>query len=205
MDYAVWAAPMEAPRDINVPVPKPVPVATPSPTPSIPPPAPAPTPALLYQPSATAPAPAPATTATTKPVPPSPSEASAAKLTAESKPSTPISASVRRELEHEGYQGMPGRTRRETRALRNASRESSHRHDILSTVYDPALVFMLATRQSVDEAVRTHCVPNSAPDLTTPNTTSDVEKSPHADAWRYSINKEFGGLLQADTLPQVPA
>ena len=39
---------------------------------------------------------------------------------------------VTRELHHEGYEEMPGRTRGETRAIRDASREYAYRHGLLS-------------------------------------------------------------------------
>ena len=76
-----------------------------------------------------------------------------------------------------------------------------------------ALVSMLATRQSIDEAIRIHSVSRESPnvptvlacDLITPNSVSDVNKSPQADVRRYSMNNEFGGLLQADTFAPAPA
>lgn len=54
---------------------------------------------------------------------------------------------------------MPGRTRGETCALRDASREFSHRHGFLSVADHAALTF----RQSIDEAVRMHSAPKDSP------------------------------------------
>ena len=62
---------------------------------------------------------------------------------------------------------MPGRTRGETRALRNASREFSHRHGLLSMADHATLVSMLAARQSINEAVRMHSALRDSPDLPT--------------------------------------
>ena len=67
------------------------------------------------------------------------------------------------------------------------------------------LVSMLTTGQSINQAIRMHSAPGESPnlptvpasDLTTPNSVSDVNKSPQADVWRHSMNYEFGGLLQA--------
>lgn len=72
---------------------------------------------------------------------------------------------------------------------------------------------MLAIRESIDDAVRMHCAPKDTPDLptapasdlTTPNNVSDVDKSPHADVWQYSIENEFGGIPQASTFASAPA
>ena len=89
----IRAAPTEPPRDIYVPMPQSVPVAAPSPAPVATPPAPAP--------------------AATLPPPP----------TRTSNSPAPIPPRVSRELEHEGYVEMPGKTRGETRALRDASRD----------------------------------------------------------------------------------
>lgn len=84
----------------------------------------------------------------------------------------------------------------------DASREFSHQHDLLSTVNHVALVSMLATRQSTDQATHADCTPIDAVDLlitpasdpTTPNHVSDVDKSPQADAWRQAM-KDSGGLI----------
>ena len=77
----IRATPTEPPRDIYVPMPQSVPVAAPSPAPV-----------------ATPPAPAPAAT-----LPPPPTQTSNSPA--------PIPPRVSRELEHEGYMEMPGRTR----------------------------------------------------------------------------------------------
>jgi len=76
-----------------------------------------------------------------------------------------------------------------------------------------ALVSMLATRESINEAVRMYTTPTSSPELptapaselSTPTNISDVERSPQADVWRHSMNREFGGLLQAGTFAPAPA
>ena len=108
----IRAMPTEPPRDIYVPMPQSVPVAAPSPVPV-----------------ATPPAPAPAAT-----LPPPPTRTSNSPAS--------IPPRVSRELEHEGYVEMPGRTRGETRALRDASRDYAHRHGI--TLDHAAMVSMLA-------------------------------------------------------------
>ena len=177
----IQAAPTEPPRDIYVPMAQSVPVAAPSPAPV-----------------ATPTAPAPAAT-----LPPPPTRTSNSPAA--------ISPRVSRELEHEGYVEMPGRTRGETRALRDASREYAHRHGI--PLYHAAMVSMLAKREATNEIVRQHGASKDSPDLRTahasdlptPNNVSDVEKSPHADIWRHSMHQEFKGLLQAGTFAPVPA
>ena len=153
----IRAAPTEPPRDIYVLMPQSVPVAAPSPAPVATPPAPAP--------------------AATLPPPP----------TRTSNSPAPISPRVSRELEHEGYVEMPGRTRGETRALRDASREYAHRHGV--PLDHAAMVSMLAKGEATNEIVRQHGASKDSPDLPTahasdlptPNNVSDVEKSPHAD------------------------
>lgn len=102
-----------------------MPVAASSPTPSTLPPASTPTP---IPPCSTAIAPAPSTTVKVTPVPPAPSGAPAVTPPAESKPHASIPARVRRELEHERYQESWDDTRRNPRALRDETRENSHRH-----------------------------------------------------------------------------
>ena len=89
----IRAAPREPQMNIYVPMPHPVPIAAPSPAPVATPPAPA--------------------LAETLPPAPTPTSNSPA----------PIPPRVSRELEHEEYVEMPGRTRAETCALRGASRE----------------------------------------------------------------------------------
>ena len=99
----------------------------------------------------------------------------------------PISPRVSRNLEYEGYVKMSGRTRGETRALRDASREYAHRHGLTSD--NATMVSMLAKDESAKEIVRQHSASKDSPDLPTahasdlytPNNVYDVEKSPHAD------------------------
>ena len=106
---------------------------------------------------------------------------------------------------------MHGRTRGDTRALRDASREYAHRHGI--PLDHAAMVSMLAKGEAANEIVRQHGASKDSPDLptahaldlTTPNNVSDVEKSPHADIWRHFMHQEFNGLLQAGTFAPVPA
>ena len=176
----IRAAPTEPPRDIYVPMPQSVPVAAPSPAPVATPPAPAP--------------------AATLPPPP----------TRTSNSPAPIPPRVSRELEHEGYVEMPGRTRGETRALRDASRDYALRHGI--PLDHAAMVSMLAKGEVTYEIVRQHGASKDSPDLPTahasdlptPNNVSDVEKSPHADIWRHSMQQECDGLLQAGTFTPAP-
>ena len=149
-------------------------------------------------PVATQPAPAPAETL--QPPPTSTSNSPAM-----------IPPRVSRKLEHEGYVEMSGRTRGQTRALRDASREYAHRHSL--PLDHAAMVSMLAKGQATNEIVRQHGTSKDSPDLptahasdlTTPNNVSDVEKSPHADIWRHSMHQEFTGLLQAGTFAPAPA
>ena len=177
----IRAAPTEPPSDIYVPMPQSVPVAAPSP-------------ALVATPLAPAPA-------ATLPPPP----------TRTSKSTAPIPPRVSRELEHEGYVEMPGRTRGDTRALRDSSQEYAHRHGI--TLDHAAMVPMLAKGETTNEIVRQHGASKDSPDLPTAhasdlptaNNVSDVEKSPHADIWRHSMHQEFNGLLQAGPLAPAPA
>ena len=177
----IRAAPTEPPRDIYVPMPQSVPVA-----------------ALSPAPVATPLAPAPAAT-----LPPSPKPTS--------NPPAPIPPRVSRELEHEGYVEMPGRTRGGTRALRDVSRAYAHRHGLL--LDHAAMVSMLAKGEATNEIVRQHGASKDSPDLPTahasdlptPNNVSDVEKSPHhADIWRHSMHQEFNCLLQAGTFAPAP-
>ena len=82
---------------------------------------------------------------------------------------------------------MPRKTRGETRALRNASREYAHRHG--EPLDHAAMVSMLAKGEATNEIVREHGASEDSPDLPTahasvlptPNNVSNVEKSPHAD------------------------
>ena len=85
---------------------------------------------------------------------------------------------------------MPGRTRGEIRALRDASREYIHRHGL--PLDHAAMVSMLAKGEATNDFVRQHGASKDSPDLPTayasdlptPNNVSDVEKSPYADIWR---------------------
>ena len=106
---------------------------------------------------------------------------------------------------------MPGRTRGETRALRDASREYAHRHGM--PLDNAAMVSMPAKGEATNENVRRHGASKDSPDpptahasdLPNPNNVSDMEKSPHADLWRHSMHQEFNGLLQASTFAPAPA
>ena len=88
---------------------------------------------------------------------------------------------VSRELEYEGYVEMPGRTRGETRALRDTSREYAHRHGL--PLDHAAMVSMLAKGEATNEIIRLHGASKDSPDLPiahasdlpTPNNVSDVE------------------------------
>ena len=120
----IRVAPTEPSRDIYVPMPQSVPAAAPSPTPVATPPAPAPAATLLPPPTPTSNFPA------------------------------PIPSRVSRELEHEGYVEMTGRTRGETRVLRDASRDYAHRYSI--PLDHEAMVSMLAKGEATNEMVRQH-------------------------------------------------
>ena len=63
----------------------------------------------------------------------------------------PIPPRVSRKLEHEGYVEMPGRTRGETRALRDASRDNARHYGIL--LDHVAMVSMLARGEATSEIV----------------------------------------------------
>ena len=160
---AVGNPPTAPSKDIYVPIPTPVSsVAAPVPAPI--PPAPSPTPV-------SAPAPTPALPMSPPPVPMSNSP-------------SPIPPRVSRELAREGYVGMPGRTRGETRAMRDASREYVHRHGL--PLDHAALVSMLEKGEAVNEIVHEHgASPNlptaRASDLHTSASVSEAEMSPHAE------------------------
>ena len=93
---------------------------------------------------------------------------------------------------------MPGRTRGETRAMRDILQEYAHRHGVLSTMEHAALVSMLATRESTNKIIRQHSAPKDSPDLptahiadfSTPNSVSDIEELPHVD-WRHPMHREL--------------
>ena len=153
------AAPTEPPRDIYVPMPQSVPVAAPSPAPVVTPPAPAP--------------------AATLPPPP----------TGTSDSSAPISPRASRELEHEGYVEMPERTRGKTRALRDASWEYAHRHDI--PLDHAAMVSMLAKGEATNDIVRQHGASKDSPDLPTAHA-SDVLHPTMCPTWRSRPMQTYG-------------
>ena len=148
-----------------------------------------------------APSPAPAA------APPAPAPAEMPPPTSALKPTAPILTRVSRNLEHEGYKAMSGRTRGETCALRDVSREYAHFHGLLSMMEHAALVSMLANRETTKEIVHEHSASNDPPNLPTAhasdfptlNSVSDVEKSCHVDVWRLPMDQEFNGLLQAGT------
>ena len=188
-ETAVGKPPTAPPGDICVPIPTPIPSVTapaPAPVPLAPAPAPSPTPVP-------APAPTPAPPTSPPPIPMSNSPA-------------PIPPRVSRELAHEGYVEMPGRTRGETRAMRDASREYVHRHGL--PLDYAALVSMLEKGEEIHKIVHEHGASPDLPtarasDLYTPANVFEAETSPHADIWRHSMNREFQGLLQAGTFAPV--
>ena len=106
---------------------------------------------------------------------------------------------------------IPGRTRDETRALRDASPEYAHRHGL--PLDHAAMVSMLAKGEATNKIVRQRGASKDSPDLPiahasdlpTPNNVPDVKKSPHADIWRHSMHQEFNGRLQAGTSAPAPA
>ena len=95
---------------------------------------------------------------------------------------------------------MPGRTRGETRALRDASWDHAHRYGI--PLDYAAMMSMQAKGEATNDIVRQHGASKDSP---TPNNVSDVEKSPHADIWRHFMHQEINRLLQAGTFAPVPA
>ena len=106
---------------------------------------------------------------------------------------------------------MHGRTRGETRALRDAPPDCAHRYGI--PLDHAAMVSMLAKGEATNEIVRQHGASKDSPDLPTSHASdlptlsnvSDVEKSPHVDIWQHSMHQEFDGLLQAGTFAPAPA
>ena len=111
---------------------------------------------------------------------------------------------VVRELGHEGDVRIPGRTRSETRAMR----ESPHSMGRMS---HDALAQGIATREAFDEAFREHEPPPPdadlptapASDVPTPSIVAEAESSEQAAIWRDSRTTEFLGLLQAHTFGPV--
>ena len=182
---AVGNPPTAPPDDIYVPMPV-LSVTAPAPAPVPPAPAPAPSPTSV-------PAPTPAT-----PTPPPPIPVS----------NTPAQISPRgsRELAHEGYVEMPGRTLGETRAMREASREYARRHGM--PLDHAALASMLDKGEAIHEIIHEHGASPDLPtarasDLPTPANVMEAETSPHANIWRHSMNREFQGLLQAGTFAPI--
>ena len=74
----------------------------------------------------------------------------------------PIPLRVSRELEHEEYVKMPGRTCGETRAKRDASREYARRHGL--PLKHVAPVSMLEKSEEIHKIVHEH---GASPDLPT--------------------------------------
>ena len=97
----------------------------------------------------------------------SPAPASTTPPASVLKPPAPIPPRVDRDIKNEGHVEMPGRTRGETRAMRDALQEYAHRHGVLLTMEHAALVSMLATRESTNKIVRQHSAPKDSPDLPT--------------------------------------
>ena len=95
---------------------------------------------------------------------------------------------------------MSGRTRGETRAMRDASREYARRHCF--PLDHAALVSMLDKGEEIHNIVHKHGASLDLPTtrashLHTPAIVFEAGTSPHADIWRHSMNREFQGLLQA--------
>ena len=115
-------------------------------------------------------------------------------------PTEPIRDRVVRELGHEGDVRMPGRTRGETRAMRESPRS-------MGLMSHAALAQGIATREAFDEALREHQLPppdanlSTAPasDVPTPSTVAEADSSEHTTVWRNSRTREFRALLQANT------
>ena len=113
---------------------------------------------------------------------------------------TSILDRVVRELGHEGDMRKPGRTRGETRAMRESPRS-------MGLMSRAALAQEIATREAFDEAFREHELPPPdadlptapASDVPTPSTVAEAESSKQAAIWRDSRTRGFRGLLQAHT------
>ena len=79
---------------------------------------------------------------------------------------------------------MPGRTRGETRAMREASREYARRHG--RPLNHAALVSMLDKGEAIHEIIHEHGASPDLPtarasDLPTPTNVMEAETSPHAN------------------------
>ena len=101
---------------------------------------------------------------------------------------------------------MPGRTRGETRAMREASWEYARRHGM--PLDHPALVSILDKGEAIHETIHEYGASPDLPtarasDLPTPGTVMEAETSPHANIWRHSMNRELQGLLQAGTFAPI--
>ena len=92
------------------------------------------------------------------------------------KPPAPIPPRVGRDIKNEEHVEMPGRTRGETRVMRDALQEYAHRHGVMSTIEHTALVSMLATRESTNKIVHQHSAPQDLPDPPTAHI-PDISKS----------------------------
>ena len=106
----------------------------------------------------------------------------------------PIRNRVVRELGHEGDVRLPGRTRGETRAMRESPRS-------MGLMSHAALAQGIATREAFDEAFHEHELlpPDADLPTATPSTVAEADSSEHAAIWRNSRTREFRGLLQANT------
>ena len=112
----------------------------------------------------------------------------------------PLPDCVVRELGHEGDVRMPGRTRGETRAMRECPRS-------MGLMSHASLAQGIATREAFDEAFHEHELPPPdadlptapASDVPTSSTVAEADLSEHAAIWRYSRTRKFRGLLQANT------
>ena len=95
---------------------------------------------------------------------------------------------------------MPGRTRGETRAMRESPRS-------MGLMSHAALAQGIATQEAFDEAFHGYELPPPyadrptapASDVPTPSTVAEADSSEHAAIWRNSRIREFHGLLQANT------
>ena len=139
------------------------------------------------------------TATTTPPAAPVPAPDNAAP-TPPRQSTAPPPDRVVRELGHETDIHMLGRTRGETRAMRESPRN-------MGLMSHAALAQGIATREAFDEAFREHELPPPdadlptapATDVPTPSTFAEAESSEHAAIWRDSRTREFRGLLQAKT------
>ena len=142
------------------------------------------------------PAPAATTAPAAAPVPASDNAAPAPPRN----PTAPVRDRVVRELGHGGDVRMPGRTRGETRAMRESPRS-------MGLMSHTALAQGIATREAFDEAFREHKLPppdadlpaSPVSDMPTPSTVAEADSSEHAAVWHNSRTRKFRGLLQANT------